>query len=531
MNEDWLREVLGELMKEDELCSVLWDIHLRAKRARQERHGVELEQRLEMMILRSDYMISCGDGESDGLELKQVEVNTIACAGACHGNRVADMHRHFARMGCYDVDTSNQPILSAASPEQYDSKPTSDIPTPAIYTPQNLPLNTTLTSLVSALATAHKAYTNTFYPSSATMTSPPQTCILFLTQPFNINPSDELPLSTSLWSHTPSIPTFHVQFLSPTILTTTSLDPETGILYYTPLFGTRRYEVSVLYYRAGFQTHEYDDEDGVEARVLFESSRAIACPSVLGQLAGSKAVQSALTRREDLARFLSKTKTKSKDDNELENKTKNESPRDEDKDKDIISNLLAASMPIHPLTSPHGHSIITALQNGAADPNQWILKSATAEGGGHCVFGSDILAALSEMEEDEMSCGVVMKRIVSPAGVENVLVMGGGQVWRGGVVSELGVWGSCLFRSGYVRVRNDGGQEEREVAAVEEGEGKGDGVGFELLMNDVTGWSVRTKPADVDEISVVKGYGAFDSVVLVEDEVFVRCCEENMRNR
>jgi len=64
---------------------------------------------------------------------------------------------------------------------------------------------------------------------------------------------------------------------------------------------------------------------------------------------------------------------------------------------------------------------------------------------------------------------------------------------------------------------------------VKEGDGKGLGTAI-IPLNEVAGWSVRTKPADVDEISVVKGYGAFDSVVLVEDEVFLRSCEENIRN-
>jgi len=542
VDEDWLQEVLGELIKEDELCSVLWDIHLRAKRARQERCGAELEQRLEMMVLRSDYMIGCeraGAGESDLLELKQVEVNTIACAGACHGNRVADMHRHFARMGRYDTDSIQPPTSSATSPERQDLKPTSDIPPqPSVYTPQNLPLNTTLPSLVSALATAHAAYGNTFYPSTTTATHPPETCILLLTQPHNINPSDEVPFSTSLWSRTPSIPTFHVVFPSPTLLTTTSLDPETGILRYTPPFGTKRYEVSVVYYRAGFQTHEYDDEDGVEARVLFESSRAIACPSVLGQLAGSKVVQSALTRREELVHFLGKTRENKNNETEKKNRNKDEMEKEKE---NMINNLLTATMPIHPLTSPAGLSIIFALKNSTISPSSWILKSATAEGGGHCVFGSDILSALHEMEEDEMSCGVIMKRIRAPEGVENVLVMPTqGEVWRGGVVSEVGVWGCCLFRRRDVGASGvvGGGHRGEDVASEAAGEGDGeeegdgdDGGTAIILLNEVAGWSVRTKPADVDEISVVKGYGAFDSVVLVEDEVFVRSCEGNIRNR
>jgi hypothetical protein len=52
-------------------------------------------------------------------------------------------------------------------------------------------------------------------------------------------------------------------------------------------------EVSVAYIRTGYEAGEHGDE-GIEARVRIESSRAINCPSVLAQLAGFKKVQQAL---------------------------------------------------------------------------------------------------------------------------------------------------------------------------------------------------------------------------------------------
>lgn len=35
------------------------------------------------------------------------------------------------------------------------------------------------------------------------------------------------------------------------------------------------------------------------------------------------------------------------------------------------------------------------------------------------------------------------------------------------------------------------------------------------MINSEAGWSLKTKPANVDEMSVVKGYGCFDSPYLV----------------
>ena len=38
-------------------------------------------------------------------------------------------------------------------------------------------------------------------------------------------------------------------------------------------------------------------------------------------------------------------------------------------------------------------------------------------------------------------------------------------------------------------------------------------------------WSFKTKDASVNEMSVVKGYGCFDSPLLVERETFTTFCQ------
>jgi len=54
---------------------------------------------------------------------------------------------------------------------------------------------------------------------------------------------------------------------------------------------------------------------------------------------------------------------------------------------------------------------------------------------------------------------------------------------------------------------------------------KGEGVTgreVEMLRNEVAAFIVRTKRAGQDEMSVVKGFGAFDSLVLLNKDVFNR---------
>ena len=52
-----------------------------------------------------------------------------------------------------------------------------------------------------------------------------------------------------------------------------------------------------------------------------------------------------------------------------------------------------------------------------------------------------------------------------------------------------------------------------------------------ILKNEVVGWSLKSKRPDVNEMSVVLGYGAFDSLSLVDDETFVAMIHGSVRQR
>jgi len=103
---------------------------------------------------------------------------------------------------------------------------------------------------------------------------------------------------------------------------------------------------------------------------------------------------------------------------------------------------------------------------------------------------------------------VLMRRIMSPTGVKNYLSLGNGQVYAGDVVSELGIFGGCLFQ----RPTSRGGVPR-------------------ILKNEVLGWSLKSKRPDVNEMSVVLGYGAFDSLRLVDGDEFVDMIHESDRQR
>ena len=79
-----------------------------------------------------------------------------------------------------------------------------------------------------------------------------------------------------------------------------------------------------------------------------------------------------------------------------------------------------------------------------------------------------------------------MELIRPPAAAKNVVLRSDGEVLSGNVISELGVFGTILWR--------DNG---------------------EILRNEHGGWLLRTKAKDSDEGGVATGFSSLDSILLV----------------
>lgn len=124
----------------------------------------------------------------------------------------------------------------------------------------------------------------------------------------------------------------------------------------------------------------------------------------------------------------------------------------------------------------------------------YVLKPSL-EGGGHNIYGRDIPSFLARIPKDMWRNYILMKKITSPP-IHNHL-MSPQDLYTGPVISELGVFGVCLWKKTEDRV--------------------------EILDEKDPCWSFKAKSAGVDEMSVVKGYGCFDSPALVELETFDAC--------
>lgn len=246
--------------------------------------------------------------------------------------------------------------------------------------------------------------------------------------------------------------------------------------------------MTAVYYRAGHDAHEYvlsastgvpqlfvGDETtepsiespGAQCRLRIEISRAIKCPSLLGHLATFKQVQCAITMPNALETLLS---------------------RDQSEKVEAIRETF---VDMFNATDDRA----TRILDSEDEAQHWVLKPMSLEGGGNGVFGRDIPKHCREMTNQDRSKYMLMRKIESPP--MGGLLMSSQRLHEGGIVSELQIFGACMWSMN----RDD------EVRS---------------LMDRNAGWSLKTKADYIDEMSVIKGYGCFDSPLLVSDEQYLR---------
>ena len=469
-DEAWLRGVLEDVVEHDEMVGGLLevlDLVRKEGEGEKEENGErgekpDEEQKVRMAIWRSDYMVEVNDllegkkededrGEtgciardkSKRLGLKQIEFNTIACAGGMHGNIVSDMHRFLSRTGEYELRVNGQQGQQIKE--------------------EAMPRNNTTSMIARGLREAHHLYGNSRHQGVQ------GTCILFVVQDRNLNIADERSIEYELWNCEPPLPNFRIIF-GEDVLKHTSLSEDRQLLYHPPIRPNQTWEVSVVYSRSAHDDFEYD-EAGFFARLQLEKRRAINCPDILTQLTGLKKVQQALTEDETLERWL----------------------RPEE-----VATIRETFGTMHSLKTLKAGKDDSSMNKVEESLDKYFLKP-NREGGGHNVFGRDIQDCLNNMSEEEWGSYILMEKVKAPR-VQNILMSHKG-IYRGPVVSELGIFSACVRCSTSEQHESD------------------------FLVEAGTAWSLKTKAASVDEMSVVKGYGCFDSPLLVDSEAFMSIAE------
>lgn len=392
--------------------------------------------------------------------LKQVEFNTISSSFGGLACLVAEMHTHLAT-----YPSAEHPVAYPPHPLFANSSEQSTITT--IGHP---PPNTAVSTLTASLAAANTAYG----PSRSTPPLP--TCVIFLVQDNERNVFDQLALSTHLHKEH-KIPSFRLP--TSKILTLTSIpskddNPGRPLIYTPPSSVSTRYEVTAVYFRALYAPTEYNTPTSWAARHHLERSAAIKCPSILLHLSGSKKVQQVLTSRPP-------------DTNHLKAFLPNHSDS-------TLSDLRSTFAPQYSLSSPdpsiEPEGIRIALSETTAANH--VLKPQR-EGGGNNIYRTNIPSFLNSIPKSQWKQYILMELIHPPTAAQNTVLRSDGQVVSGSVISELGIFGTCLWR-------NTSGSKKPEI-----------------LHNTEGGYLLRTKGKDSDEGGVAAGFSSLDSLILYEE--------------
>ncbi|KAI3873244.1 hypothetical protein MKX03_016952 [Papaver bracteatum] len=210
--------------------------------------------------------------------------------------------------------------------------------------------------------------------------------------------------------------------------------------------------VAVIYFRAGYTPNDYPSESEWRARLLMEQSLAVKCPSISYHLTGSKKIQQELAKPGVLERFM--------------------------EDKDDIAKLRKCFAGLWSLDD-------TNVVKGAIErPESFVLKPQR-EGGGNNIYGKDLSETLLKLQKEnseELSAYILMQRIF-PTSSPTFLVRDG-ICHQDQAISELGIYGAYLRSKGKV------------------------------ILNEQSGYLMRTKVSSSDEGGVAAGFAVLDSVYL-----------------
>lgn len=408
----------------DDFVANLWKIH-------QTVQNEGYVQNLSLGLYRSDYMADIAPNR--GPVLKQVEFNTISSSFGGLSALVRSLHTELL------TSPPGSPISYPPHPLLHSNVP---------------PENTAVETLAGGLAAAHVTY--------GTSKSSPglPLCVMFVVQAEERNVFDQYALSKRL-AQFHKIAVFRVP--SNKILDQTSIpssNPYRPLIYHPPHSPESAFEVTTVYLRAFYSPDEYRSNRDWDARIHLERSAAIKCPTVLNQLSGCKKIQQVLaepTGPDHLSSFLSGT------------------------NPELIARLRETFAPQYDL-SMNGQGRELALNPESAMKH--VLKPQR-EGGGNNIYKSEIPGFLRSLPEADWKGWVLMELINPAANAENVALRNDGEVLRGNVISELGVYGTILW----------------------------DNTG-RIHHNDQGGWLLRTKGKEVNEGGVAAGFSSLDSVLL-----------------
>lgn len=210
--------------------------------------------------------------------------------------------------------------------------------------------------------------------------------------------------------------------------------------------------VAVIYFRAGYTPVDYPSESEWRARLLMEQSSAVKCPSISYHLVGTKKIQQELAKPGVLERFL--------------------------ENKDDIAKMRECFAGLWSLDDSD------IVRKAIERPELFVMKPQR-EGGGNNIYGEavrDTLIKLQKTGSQEDAAYILMQRIFPNTSA--AVLMRNGCWHKDHAVSELGIFGT------YLRNKD------------------------RVVVNNQSGYLMRTKISSSDEGGVAAGFAVIDSVYL-----------------
>lgn len=393
-NKEFLEHTLASTIKVDDFTAQLFRIYVQVLEE-------GLAQSVFLGINRSDYMFDRGvDGTP---ALKQIEINTIAASFAGLTSRTVAVH--------------GQVLNVLGKPEEAS----------------RLPPNNPSKGLAMGIAKAWELYGS------------PSAVVMFIVEEAQRNIFDQRCVENELWNR--NIRVIRKQFRD--VFEKGSLD-DARRLY---MDGQ---EVAVVYYREGYVPQNYDQQNW-EARLLLERSRAVKCPDIATQLAGTKKVQQELSRPGTLEKLLPGR-------------------------AEAVTRIRATFAGLYSLDmGEEGDKMAAA---AIADPDRFVLKPQR-EGGGNNLYGEELRQVLEKIRDSPERTSYILMDKIKPQPVMNYLLRAHSPLQVSECISELGIFGV------YVR------------------------QGKEMVMNKAAGHLLRTKAIEHADGGVAVGVAVLDTPYLV----------------
>ena len=396
---------------------------------------------------RHDYMIHDPPGASSPPRLQQVEMNTISAAFSSLGTTVSTLHRFLSGVSpplAPHFSLHHTPTNQELPPQQSSTNQPADPRSPGERGCEaaGLPVNQSDVGHARMLALAHAHYDG---PAGAV--------VLIVVLPGENNLFDQRKLEHLLWER------HGVRCVRQSLGQVRAggrLDEGRRLLL---AVDGRQEEVAVAYFRAGYMPEHYAGEEEWEARRLIEDSRAVKCPTVGYQLAGSKKVQQDLAAPGVLERFFP-----------------------EDADGSVARRLRGAFAELFPLDDSEASR--EAQARAVAHPEDFVLKPQR-EGGGNNLYRAQLRERLTTASPAELSAFILMSRIVPRA--YPMLFVRNRHVEVAPGISELGTFAGLLASDDQV------------------------------VANEATGFLLRSKSTVFDDGGVAAGVAFLDSPLLFDD--------------